>query len=60
MISAMDTVDARARTSAWVRRTPLMHADADAFAGDVWLTCEFMQHTGTFKARGIYGMPGES
>jgi threonine dehydratase len=49
-----DTVDARTRTSAWVRRTPLMHVDADAFAGDVWLKCEFMQHTGTFKARGAF------
>ena len=54
MVSMQDTVDARARTTGWVRRTPMMHVDADAFAGDVWLKCEFMQHTGTFKARGAF------
>jgi threonine dehydratase len=29
-----------------------MEADRDLSDGQVWLKCEFMQHTGTFKARG--------
>lgn len=29
-----------------------MEADANSFPGKVWFKCEFMQHTGTFKARG--------
>lgn len=29
-----------------------MAADANGVQGEVWFKCEFMQHTGTFKARG--------
>jgi len=37
-----------------VRRTPVIEADRGSFSGNVWLKCEFMQHTGTFKARGAF------
>src|SRR3954463_4612417 len=39
-----------------VRRTPLEHsrALADRVGGDVWLKCENLQRTGSFKIRGAY------
>jgi threonine dehydratase len=52
MISRMDVDEAAARIAGLVRRTPVVQVDPGTFAGQVWLKCEFMQHTGTFKARG--------
>jgi len=52
MITREDVDQAARRTAGLIRRTPLMQADRDAESGQVWFKCEFMQHTGTFKARG--------
>lgn len=52
MITRADVEDAAQRTAGLTRLTPVLPADRGAFQGDVWFKCEFMQHTGTFKARG--------
>lgn len=52
MISITDVHEAQARISGHVRRTPVI--DVGGPAGPLWLKCEFMQHTGTFKARGAF------
>lgn len=52
MITRDDVGQAALRTAGLIRRTPVMEADANSFPGKVWFKCEFMQHTGTFKARG--------
>ncbi|MDP9886980.1 threonine/serine dehydratase [Pseudarthrobacter enclensis] len=52
MIIRADIDQAARRTAGLIRRTPVMAADTDVFPGSVWFKCEFMQHTGTFKARG--------
>lgn len=52
MITRADVEDAAQRTAGLTRLTPVLPADPGAFQGDVWFKCEFMQHTGTFKARG--------
>ncbi|BCW80264.1 threonine/serine dehydratase [Arthrobacter sp. NicSoilC5] len=52
MISRTDIDRAARRTAGLIRRTPVMEADRGLSDGQVWLKCEFMQHTGTFKARG--------
>jgi threonine dehydratase len=52
MITRADIEDAAQRTAGLTRLTPVLQADPDAFPGEVWFKCEFMQHTGTFKARG--------
>jgi threonine dehydratase len=46
-------VDAAARRIAGrVRRTPVVGLDPGTIPGPAWLKLEFLQHTGTFKARG--------
>ncbi|MDQ0662777.1 threonine dehydratase [Arthrobacter ulcerisalmonis] len=52
MITRADVDQAARRTAGLIRRTPVMEADPGPFNGQVWFKCEFMQHTGTFKARG--------
>jgi threonine dehydratase len=54
MITRTDVDEAAARIAGLVRRTPVIAADQGSFPGNVWLNCEFMQHTGTFKARGAF------
>jgi threonine dehydratase len=54
MISRPDVDEAATRIAGLVRRTPLIQVDPGTFAGDVWLKCEFMQHAGSFKARGAF------
>ncbi len=54
MITRKDVEAARVRISGRVRRTPLSPVDGDAFAGPTWLKLEYLQHTGTFKARGAF------
>jgi len=49
MITREDVLAAGERIRGHVRRTPLLHA-----APDLWLKCEFLQHTGVFKARGAF------
>ncbi|MGV4929953.1 serine/threonine dehydratase [Streptomyces sp. BHT-5-2] len=43
---------AAARIAGQVRPVSLAPADPDPTGARVWFACEFMQHTGTFKARG--------
>lgn len=52
MITRAEVDQAARRTAGLTRLTPVMEADRDALPGPVWFKCEFMQHTGTFKARG--------
>ncbi|MFF1881702.1 threonine/serine dehydratase [Pseudarthrobacter sp. NPDC058196] len=52
MITKDDIDQAARRTAGLIRKTPVMAADRDEATGQVWFKCEFMQHTGTFKARG--------
>jgi threonine dehydratase len=46
MITAADVQTAASRIAGSIRRTPVF------FAGSAWFKCEYMQHTGSFKARG--------
>lgn len=52
MITRVDVDQAATRTQGLTRVTPLLAADPSTFAGPVWFKCEYLQHTGTFKARG--------
>ena len=54
MITRTDVDEAAARIAGRVRVTPVLAADRGQFTGEVWFKCEFMQHTGTFKARGAF------
>jgi threonine dehydratase len=54
MITRTDVEVARARIAGRVRRTPLLGLDPETFAGPTWFKLEFLQHTGTFKARGAF------
>jgi threonine dehydratase len=51
-----DVAAAAALLSGVARRTPLEHsrALAERVGGPVWLKCENLQHTGSFKFRGAY------
>lgn len=53
MIERRDVEAARVRIAGRVRRTPLL-AVGDAFGGAGWFKLEYLQHTGTFKARGAF------
>jgi threonine dehydratase len=51
------SIDAAARRIAgWIRRTPLAEVDAGAVApaAQLWLKLEHLQHTGSFKPRGMF------
>jgi threonine dehydratase len=52
VITQADVLAARDRIGGRVRRTPVAAVDAGAFPGPSWLKLEFLQHTGSFKARG--------
>jgi threonine dehydratase len=52
MVERRDVVDAVARVGGRVRRTPVTLVDDPHRPGPTWFKCEFMQHTGSFKARG--------
>ncbi|ALV44930.1 threonine dehydratase [Arthrobacter alpinus] len=54
MITLADVELAAARIAEQVRRTPVMKLDSAHSPGQVWLKCEFLQKTGTFKARGAF------
>ena len=54
MITHGDVEAARVRISGRVRRTPIALVDRDTFAGQTWFKLEYLQHTGTFKARGAF------
>lgn len=52
MITRADVEQAARRISGLTRITPVLESDPKVFPGPVWFKCEYMQHTGTFKARG--------
>jgi len=52
VITRDDVLAARQRINGYVRHTPLL--EAEMAAGPLWLKCEFLQHTGVFKARGAF------
>ncbi|AVT34953.1 threonine dehydratase [Plantactinospora sp. BC1] len=56
MITRTDVQDAAARIAGHVRRTPLARVEPDLAgpAGAFWLKLEFLQHSGSFKARGAF------
>jgi threonine dehydratase len=56
LISGADVEAAAALLDGVVRRTPLWHSRglADKVGGQVWLKCENLQRTGSFKIRGAY------
>lgn len=49
MITRADVLAAQERTRGRVRRTPLVQVGPTS-----WVKCEFLQHTGSFKARGAF------
>jgi threonine dehydratase len=53
MIIRTDVEAARRRVAGRVRRTPMLAVDA-GFGGSGWFKLEYLQHTGTFKARGAF------
>src|SRR5712691_11402529 len=55
-ISFDDVVAAREVLRGKVRQTPLLRSRAlsDLLGGPVWLKCENLQRTGSFKIRGAY------
>ncbi|NYI07079.1 threonine/serine dehydratase [Allostreptomyces psammosilenae] len=54
MISSSDVHAARSRTAGHVRTTPTVALDGGGLAGPAWLKLEYLQHTGSFKARGAF------
>lgn len=54
MITLVDVEQAAVRIAGQVRRTPVLELDAAHSPAQVWLKCEFLQKTGTFKARGAF------
>ena len=56
LVGLADVEAAAALLDGIVRHTPLEHsrALADRVGGPVWLKCENLQHTGSFKFRGAY------
>nr|WP_208382962.1 threonine ammonia-lyase [Modestobacter marinus] len=56
MVSGADVESAAELLDGVVRRTPLEHsrALAERVGGPVWLKCENLQRTGSFKIRGAY------
>jgi threonine dehydratase len=52
VITRDDVVAARKRIDGFVRQTPLLRPKSPVET--VWLKCEFLQHTGVFKARGAF------
>ncbi len=52
MITRTDVADAADRIAGRVRRTPVLAVDPDVAGVPAWFKLEFLQHTGTFKARG--------
>ncbi|MCY1673376.1 threonine/serine dehydratase [Pseudarthrobacter sp. SL88] len=52
MISRTDVDEAAQRIHGLTRLTPVLEADRGQYQGPVWFKCEFLQHTGSFKARG--------
>ncbi|MCW2783981.1 MAG: threonine/serine dehydratase [Marmoricola sp.] len=54
MITRADIEQARTRIEGRIRRTPVIGVDPGTFAGPAWVKLEFLQHSGSFKARGAF------
>ncbi|HEU4424742.1 MAG TPA: threonine/serine dehydratase [Pilimelia sp.] len=54
MIGRTDVTAAASRITGWVRRTPVAEVEPSAFGVPVWLKLEFLQHSGSFKPRGMF------
>ena len=56
VLSRCDVEAAAGRIAGRIRRTPVADIDPAGYtpAGTVWLKLEFMQHTGSFKPRGMF------
>ncbi|MGY1723108.1 pyridoxal-phosphate dependent enzyme [Blastococcus sp. SYSU DS0533] len=56
LVTGADVAAAAELLAGVVRRTPLEHSRglADRVGGPVWLKCENLQRTGSFKIRGAY------
>jgi threonine dehydratase len=56
LITVGDVQSAAGRIAGRVRRTPVAEVEGGAFGltGPLWLKLEFLQHTGSFKARGAF------
>jgi threonine dehydratase len=52
VINRSDVLQAQNRIRGHVRRTPLLRGGTAA--APLWFKCEFLQHTGVFKARGAF------
>lgn len=52
-IGRTDVEAAAARIARHIRRTPVVEVEPD-HAGSCWLKLEFLQHSGSFKARGAF------
>jgi threonine dehydratase len=52
VIKRSDVLEATRRTNGYVRRTPLLRGGTPT--APLWFKCEFLQHTGVFKARGAF------
>ncbi|MDQ0851881.1 threonine dehydratase [Arthrobacter sp. B3I9] len=52
MIRRNDVLSAEKRIRSYVRRTPLLRGGSAS--APLWFKCEFLQHTGVFKARGAF------
>ncbi len=52
VITRDDVLAAHRRINSYVRRTPLLRPEPRT--APLWLKCEFLQHTGVFKARGAF------
>ena len=52
MITRSDVDEAAKRLAGWVRPTPVLAADPGSLPGPAWFKLEYLQHTGSFKARG--------
>lgn len=52
MITRDDVLAAASRIGPHIRRTPLLVGGTSSMP--LWLKCEFLQHTGVFKARGAF------
>jgi threonine dehydratase len=53
-VDRADIVTAAERIGPFVRRTPVIDVEADAFGAAVSLKLELLQHTGSFKPRGAF------
>ncbi|WP_347108700.1 threonine/serine dehydratase [Paenarthrobacter sp. S56] len=53
MVTREEVEAAYSRTAGWVRRTPMAES-GDGEPYKLWFKCEYMQHTGSFKARGAF------